>query len=372
MRIPDSLISLMDEGILEDVIRPLRSGKEAQIYLVVAAGEECVAKVYKDAQQRSFQNRGEYTEGRKSRNSRDGRAVSRRSRHGRAQSEAAWRSTEVDTIYRLRDAGVRVPHPHHFIDGVLVMELITDGDGMPAKRLGELDFTAEEAQEIFLRLMREVVRMICAGTVHGDLSDFNILMAADGPVIIDFPQAVDASTNQNARKIFLRDVENLQNFAARFVPTFVRRPYAEEIWQLYESGSLTPQFVPQGRYAAATAAANTGDVVSLIADADADERGRRTARGLSMRGMGANAGAGPSARPQATGRPGQRTGNTNRPKDAVGPGTPPRSGPGPHASSGRAPLAKPQAPSTHGQNPGRPPRPDLGAGPSDRPPRRRR
>jgi RIO kinase 1 len=285
MRIPDSLETLLDQGILQDVIRPLRSGKEAQIYLVVAEGAQCVAKVYKEADQRSFTHRGDYTEGRKTRNSRDQRAMGKRSRHGRAQTESNWRTTEVDTIYRLRDAGVRVPHPYHFIDGVLVMELITDGDGYPAKRLGELDFTADEAKDIFRKLMQEVVRMVCVGTVHGDLSDFNILMAADGPVIIDFPQAIDAANNQNARKILLRDVENLQNFVSRFVPGYVRLPFAEEIWQKYEGGELTPTYVPKGSYKANSQRADTQGVKDLIADADGDERMRRTLRGESLRGM---------------------------------------------------------------------------------------
>jgi RIO kinase 1 len=286
MRIPESLSSLLDDGILQDVIRPLMSGKEAQVYLVVSEGEERVAKVYKEAQNRTFKNRAEYTEGRKTRNSRDQRAMAKRSKHGRQQDEAAWRSTEVDMIYRLRHAGVRVPTPYHFIDGVLVMELVKGPQNLPAPRLGDLAFSAEEAKALFAQLIKEVVRMLCAGVVHGDLSDFNVLMDAQGPVIIDFPQAVEAAGNQNARKLLLRDVANLQNFVNRFAPTLPALPYAQEMWALYESGDLTPTTELTGHYAPSNKAADTDAVLSSIDDAQFDERRRREARGLSTRGMG--------------------------------------------------------------------------------------
>jgi RIO kinase 1 len=188
------------------------SGKEAEVFLVHAGGQLRVAKVYKAAQNRTFKNRASYTEGRKVRNSRDQRAIDKRSRHGRAQDEAAWRSTEVDVIYRLQEAGVRVPVPHHFIDGVLVMEMVADAHGEPAPRLAEVSLDRGQAIRVFERLLGEVVRMLCAGIVHGDLSEFNVLMSADGPVVIDFPQSVDAAGNQNARKLLLRDVENLKRF----------------------------------------------------------------------------------------------------------------------------------------------------------------
>ena len=277
MRIPESLVSLIDHGVVEDVIRPLMSGKEAQVYLVVSGGEPRVAKIYKEAQNRTFKNRAEYTEGRKTRNSRDQRAMAKRSRHGRAQDEAAWRSTEVDMIYRLRSAGVRVPEPHHFIDGVLIMELVQGADGNPAPRLGEMTLPAAEAKTVFDQLLREVVRMLCAGVVHGDLSDFNVLMAADGPVVIDFPQAVDASSNLNARKLLVRDVDNLYRFLERFVPARGQQQYAQEMWHLYEGGELTPTTELTGKYAASTKYVDTDAVVSLIEDAHFDERRRREA-----------------------------------------------------------------------------------------------
>jgi RIO kinase 1 len=277
MRMPDALSSLVNEGIIEEVLRPLMSGKEAQIYLVVAGGKQCVAKIYKEAQNRTFKHRADYTEGRKVRNSRDQRAIDKRSKHGRGQDEAAWRSTEVDMIYRLQAAGVRVPAPYQFIDGVLVMELVTGANGEPAPRLGEVDFSPEQAALVHERLLREVVRMLCAGVVHGDLSDFNVLMGVDGPVIIDLPQAVDPSKNQNARKLLLRDVDNLQRFLSRFVPSARRAPYAEEMWALFESNQLTPETVLRGQYRASQKKADTGALLELIGEVNEDERRRRAA-----------------------------------------------------------------------------------------------
>ena len=279
MRAPDSLQSLVDEGLIDDVLRPLMSGKEAQVYLVRSDGELRVAKVYKEARDRSFKQRAEYTEGRNVRSSRDQRAMSKRTRHGRARDEAAWRSAEVDMIYRLRAAGVRVPVPHHFVDGVLIMELVTDGDGNPAPRLGDLSLDAASATVVFEHVLGEVVRMLSAGVVHGDLSDFNVLMGTDGPVIIDFPQAVDASSNQNARKLLLRDVDNLHRFIAEYIPGRQPPPFAQEMWQLYERGELTPDAKLRGAYRAPEKRAGTADVLELIADADYDERRRRESLG---------------------------------------------------------------------------------------------
>jgi RIO kinase 1 len=280
MRIPSSLTSLVDEGLIEEVVRPLMSGKEAEVFLVWAGGELRVAKVYKAAQNRTFKNRAEYTEGRKVRNSRDQRAIDKRTRHGRAQDEAAWRSTEVDMIYRLRDAGVRVPTPHHYIDGVLVMQMVADAEGAPAPRLAEVSLTREQAIHVFNRLLSEVVRMLCAGVVHGDLSDFNVLMSADGPVVIDFPQSVDAASNQNARKLLLRDVENLKRFLTRFAPDQRPGALAEEMWDLYAKSLLTPETRLTGRHRPSERRVNTAAVIDLIGDANDDERKRRERQGL--------------------------------------------------------------------------------------------
>ena len=250
MNVPPGLRSLLDYGIITDVVRPLLSGKEAQVYLVVSDGEQRVAKVYKEATQRSFKHRAVYAEGRTVRNSRDRRAMAKRTRHGREQDEAAWRSAEVDMIYRLRAAGVRVPTPYTFLDGVLVMELIKDVDGEPAPRLCEVDLTPGEAEVVFDKLLREVVKMLCADVVHGDLSDFNVLMSADGPVVIDFPQALDAAGNQAAAKILSRDVANLNRFLLGYGRTARPLQHAQEMWALYSASKLAPDTELTGRHKA--------------------------------------------------------------------------------------------------------------------------
>jgi RIO kinase 1 len=280
MRVPESLAALVAEGTITEVVRPLRSGKEAQIYLVLGDGEERVAKIYKDADRRSFKHRSDYTEGRKVRNSRDQRAMGKHTSYGRAKDEDAWRSAEVAAIYRLRDAGIRVPEPFHFVDGILIMELVTDAGGHPAPRLGEVEMTAGEARGIFDQLLREVVRMLCAGVVHGDLSDFNVLMGAGGPVLIDFPQWVDASRNQNAREHLIRDVTNLTDFLGRFEPTAIGMLYGQEMWSLYENSELRPDTVLTGTWQAAQTMADTAAILVEIAAAELEEQQRRLARGL--------------------------------------------------------------------------------------------
>jgi RIO kinase 1 len=240
MRVPVALAPLLELGIIDGVVRPLMSGKEAELYIVMSGGEQRVAKVYKEASNRSFKRRDDYTEGRRVRNSRDRRAMAKRSQHGRAQDEAAWRSAEVDVIYRLRAAGVRVPTPYHFIDGVLIMELVTGKDGLPAPRLGDVSFSAEEGREVYDLVLQQVIRMLCTGVVHGDLSEFNVLWGADGPVVIDFPQAVDAAKNSSARRLLLRDVENLHRFLSRG-KDHRRAALAEEMWALFERNELHPE-----------------------------------------------------------------------------------------------------------------------------------
>jgi len=333
MRIPDSLASLFDYGILDEVVRPLMSGKEAQVFLVASRGELRVAKVYKEAQNRTFKHRATYTEGRKVRNSRDQRAIDKRSKHGRAQDEAAWRSTEVDTIRRLHAGGVRVPTPDHFIDGVLIMEFIADADGNPAPRLGDVTFEPAEAQAVYERLIREVVRMLCAGVVHGDLSEFNVLVGADGPVIIDFPQSVDTAHNTNARTLLLRDVENLHRFLARFVPGARRLPYAEEMWSLYQQNALTPDTRLGGRFAARERRVDMSGVLDLIQDANRDERKRREALGLR---------GGPPREPDRAPRQASSPGRHDRPRWGNAPPRqdgPPQRPRAEHAASPRAPAA---------------------------------
>jgi RIO kinase 1 len=369
MQTPGSLLSLIDEGIVEQVLRPLMSGKEAQVYLVRSEGELRVAKVYKEAQRRNFRQRAEYAEGRSVRNSRDQRAMGKRTRHGREQDEAAWRSAEVSTIYRLRAAGVRVPTPYHFVDGVLIMELIVDAEGNPAPRLGDLNLDRARATEVFERVLAEVIGMLAAGVVHGDLSDFNVLMGADGPVIIDFPQAVDASSNRNARKLLLRDVDNLHRFLSRFIPGRKSKPYAEEMWELYERGELTADAKLTGNYRPTNdGLALTDEVLALIAEAERDERRQRERQGRETRD-GATRGASDSRagkRPQNHPAPPaqiKRPGRRGAAPAPGGRGPAPAPAPAP-APGGRGPAP---APAPGGRGPAPAPAPDgRGAAPARR------
>lgn len=240
MKTPKRLEPLLHDGLVDEVIGQLKSGKEATVYLVRSRGVLRCAKIYKEAHRRSFRQATAYREGRKVRNSRLARAMEKGSRFGREELESAWQNAEVSALYRLADAGVRVPVPYGCFDGVLLMEMVSDGEGHPAPRLSEVDFTPDEARACHQRLLREVVRMLCAGLVHGDLSEFNILMDPQGPVIIDLPQAVDAAGNNHARPMLERDVENLANFFGQFAPELRATRYGKEIWQLYEAGELTP------------------------------------------------------------------------------------------------------------------------------------
>jgi RIO kinase 1 len=360
MRIPDGLEPLFDYGILEEVVRPLMSGKEAQVFLVVSGGRLCVAKVYKEAQHRTFKNRAEYTEGRKVRNSRDQRAMGKRTKHGRSEDEAAWRSTEVDMIRRLHAGGVRVPTPYHFVEGVLLMEMVADAEGDPAPRLGDLQFQPDEARFIYDRLIREVVRMLCLGIVHGDLSGYNVLVGADGPVIIDFPQSVDTASNSNARKLLLRDVENLHDFLRRFVPGARRLPYAEEMWDLYQQNALTPDTPLGGRFRGAQSRGpvNLSGVLGLIQDANYDERKRRDALGIR--------GGPPQAPPPRDDRPQPPRDDRPQPPRGDQPNRPQGDRPQPPRDDRPQPPRgdRPQPP--RGDRP-QPPRGDRPRGPGDSP-----
>lgn len=240
MKTPPALQPLIDDGVIDAVMRPLKSGKEAAVYVVRAGDEVRCAKVYKDMAQRSFQQRVQYQEGRKVRGSREARAIGKATKYGRKQQETAWKNTEVDALYRLRDAGVRVPEPHGYFHGVLVMELVVDADGHSAPRLGEVDLTPDQAREYHRFLVRQVVRMLCEGLVHGDLSAYNVLVGPDGPVVIDFPQVVSAAGNNAARAMLLRDVNNLTAYLGAAAPELLDTWYGEEMWALYEAGELRP------------------------------------------------------------------------------------------------------------------------------------
>ena len=275
MKAPARLHSLIAEGLIDSVVRQLMSGKEAMVFVVRCGDETRCAKVYKEATQRSFRQAVDYTENRKVKNTRQARAMAKGTRFGRQAQEAAWQSAEVDALYRLAAAGVRVPRPLNFHDGVLLMELVTDADGAAAPRLNDVAFSPDEARAHHATLLREVVRMLCAGVVHGDLSEFNILLAADGPVIIDLPQAIDAAGNNHAQRMLLRDVENLRDFFGRAAPELLASEHGAEIWALYERGVLQPDSPLTGRHARPTSSVDLGGVLREIDDARAEEAARR-------------------------------------------------------------------------------------------------
>jgi len=275
MKPPKRLKSLIEEGLIDAVVRQLTSGKEAMVYVVRGGGETRCAKVYKEATQRSFRQAVDYSENRKVKNTRQARAMAKGTRFGRQAQEAAWQSAEVDALYRLAAAGVRVPRPHNFHDGVLLMELVADAEGNAAPRLNDVLFTPEQAVEHHATLLVEVVRMLCAGVVHGDLSEFNILIGANGPVIIDLPQAVDAAGNNHAAAMLERDVANLRHFFGRFAPELLATDYGREIWALYQKGLLTPESVLTGQFRQVLKPVDLGQVLAVIDDAKDEEAARR-------------------------------------------------------------------------------------------------
>lgn len=252
--------------MIDDVLGQLQSGKEAEVYLVHAEGEVRCAKVYKEANNRTFKQKTQYTEGRKTRNSRQARAMESNSKFGRKERESEWQNTEVDALYRLAAAGVRVPKPLMFYEGVLVLEMVADEDGHPAPRLNDVDLTPAQARTYHEFMIRQVVMMLCAGLVHGDLSEFNILVSHDGLVIIDLPQAVQATAN-NAFSIFERDLIQLAAYFGRFAPEIPKTSYAKEIWKLYQSGKLRPDTVLSGRFVESSKVVNVGEVLGEIDDA---------------------------------------------------------------------------------------------------------
>jgi RIO kinase 1 len=279
MTVPPRLQSLIDEGLIDSVVRQLMSGKEAMVYVVRCMTDDGIetrcAKIYKEATQRSFRQAVDYTENRKVKNSRQARAMAKGTKFGRQATEAAWQSAEVDALYRLADAGVRVPKPYNFHDGVLLMELVTDADGDAAPRLNDVQFSAADARLHHAALLREVVRMLCAGVVHGDLSEFNILLAEDGPVVIDLPQAIDAAGNNHAARMLLRDVGNLRAFFGAFAPELLKTQYGPEMWALYESGVLTPDTPLTGRFVQRSGAVDLAAVMREVEDARDEEAARQ-------------------------------------------------------------------------------------------------
>jgi RIO kinase 1 len=278
LKTPTALQPLIDDGVIDEVIRALKSGKEATVYLVRSGTQTRCAKVYRDMRQRSFQRRAQYQEGRKLRGSRQTRAVNKNTRFGRGEQEAAWKNAEVDALYRLQAAGVRVPKPYGYFNDVLLMELVTDSDGQPAPRLGEIDLSPEKAREYHEFLIRQIVRMLDIGLIHGDLSEFNVLVDSDGPVIIDLPQVVNAAGNNGALAMLERDVNNIRGTLARFAPELLATEFAREMWDVYERGELTADRQLTGLFARDETLADSDSVLLVVNDAREEAIQRALAR----------------------------------------------------------------------------------------------
>jgi RIO kinase 1 len=278
MKTPKRLLPLLEEGLIDEVVGQLMSGKEATVYLVRCGEAVRCAKVYKDAKQRSFRKSVSYQENRRVKNSRQARAMQKGTRYGRQMQEEAWQNAEVDALYRLAAAGVRVPQPHLCFEGVLLMDLVADADGSPAPRLNDVELSESVALDFHAFLLGQVVRMLCAGVIHGDLSEFNILVGADGPVIIDLPQAVDAAGNNNAGPMLERDVANLANYFSQFAPQLADSQYGKEIWRLYLAGELTPETELTGRVVEDQRPADVAGVLEVVKLALLEEEQRRLYR----------------------------------------------------------------------------------------------
>jgi len=281
MKTPKSLLPLYDDGIIDTVVSRLQSGKEATVYIVKSGATTRCAKVYKQSAQRSFHKAAEYTEGRKARGSRNARAAGKRTQYGRKVQEKEWKNAEVDALYKLFDAGVRVPKPFGVFDGVLLMDLVLDANGQPAPRLGEVEMTADQAVEWYDFMIGQVVRMLCVGLIHGDLSEYNVLVGPEGPVIIDLPQAVDAAGNNNAFRMLARDINNLRDTFGRVAPALLDTEYALEIWGLFEAAELTPETPLTGEFVRDESAPDVDAVLDQIEEArqeaEARQRGREEA-----------------------------------------------------------------------------------------------
>lgn len=275
MKTPKRLQPLQEEGLIDEVMRQLMSGKEATVYVVRCGEEIRCAKVYKEASQRSFKNAASYQEGRKVKNSRQARAMEKGTRYGRKMQEEVWQNAEVDALYRLAAAGVKVPKPYICHEGVLLMDLVTDADGNAAPRLNDVELTPELARLYHAQLLHQVVLMLCAGVIHGDLSEFNILVDEEGPVIIDLPQAIDAASNTEAAVLLERDVNNLATYFGQFAPELNGSKFGKEIWKLFTAGLLTPETVLTGIVAQDTRPVDLGAVMEEIESAIFEEKERQ-------------------------------------------------------------------------------------------------
>ena len=275
MKTPSRILPLVEDGLVDEVVRRLMSGKEADVFMVRCGDEIRCAKVYKEASKRSFKKAVEYQEGRKVRNSRRQRAMEKGSKFGRQQQEDVWQNAEVDALYKLANAGVRVPQPHGCFDGVLIMELITDDNGDVAPRLNDVGMSSEQAQEDHAEMMENIKLMLCAGLIHGDLSEFNVLVDDYGPVVIDLPQAVDAAANNNAKRMLSRDINNMTNYYSQYAPELKQTQYAKEMWALFEAGELTADTELTGTFDEEEVEADVDAVMEEIKAAFEEEQKRQ-------------------------------------------------------------------------------------------------
>jgi len=274
MKIPKRFKPLIEDGLINEVIQTIMSGKEATLYIVRCGAEIRCAKVYKEANKRSFKKSVQYQEGRKVKNSRRARAMEKGSKYGKQQQEETWQNAEIDSLRKVRDCGVRVPETFGCFDGVLLMELITDKNNQVAPRLADISMTEATAIKEHSIIINFIVLMLCAGIIHGDLSEFNVLIGKNGAVIIDLPQAVDAASNNNAELMFKRDVNNMTRYFANYAPKLINTSYAEEIWEHYEDGSLHPSITLSGVFKEPSALANVDTVIQEIKAALAEEEAR--------------------------------------------------------------------------------------------------
>lgn len=274
MKIPTRLEPLAEDGLIDEVLRPLKSGKEADVFVVRCGSEKRCAKIFKEAQVRGFKQAAQYQEGRSVRNTRRARAMQKRTRYGQKEQEKAWLNAEVDALYRLSAAGVRVPRPHGFVDGVLLMELIVDSEGNVAPRLDGMTLSSSQARDYHDRIIAEIVRMLAAGLIHGDLSEFNVLIDNAGPVIIDLPQAVNAAANNSAAMMLVRDVDRMKHFFGRFAPELLQTEYGKEMWSRYASGDLDADAHLTGTYHPSAHDVNLGELMAIIDAAREEERER--------------------------------------------------------------------------------------------------